>query len=345
MLLAITRRGKKEKKKKKKQVDDVTEIRVRNTKIRYTPSGVVRSPFCLCPRDSSELCDADTEYFDGGHLTFQAITGGAKGDTLGFLSPQQQLSIYPKYSEGRLRLTDDNKKLMLVEEGTDDRQVCSVTLDNEKTILKLQFVKSSESKLMSLTRASYVMNCVTFHNNSELKKATTRTFQIRVSDGENPVEGKAKLQVDTQVPHCYFTPWGFCSDVVCKGDDLNISFNDQKSKITIPTEKNDKVITSGFASIQIHSNESPCALVVPSSFVYKEGNLYQGATFLSKLDITPTSAKMDFTWASKITAKTLQQVLRGFSIQFDEKPKEVVKIETTVGTESSTVCLTTLRYS
>lgn len=360
-------------------VDDVTEIVLRSTKVRYTPLEAnphdPSGPFFLCPFGHARLEDADTDFFDGGHLSVQAVAGGAKGDQLGFVAHPPRAGAAAgaqtspthgadarRHSAGQyctgesfpLRVSGDGKKIFLPpgpdEPAARDQQVASLEYTSDKASgaigLKVSFAKSAGQKLISLNLASYMLNCITFANPSEPAKAksSTRTYLLKISDGENPTEGRIKLQVDSVPPLCVFQPQGvFSVDMTYKAgatDWLSVFDGGRKLTLFFPGQDapgKPPVITQGTLSVTIEDAErsddaaddraaAPLGAEERDSlqfgaqggFAVKDGGLFAGTSFLAKVEQTPQSIALECTWASKGTAKHLQQALR--SVQYRWRP-------------------------
>eukprot|EP01065_Artemidia_motanka_P010739 TRINITY_DN15749_c0_g1_i1.p1 TRINITY_DN15749_c0_g1~~TRINITY_DN15749_c0_g1_i1.p1 ORF type:complete len:2282 (+),score=694.24 TRINITY_DN15749_c0_g1_i1:67-6912(+) len=277
-------------------VDNVTEIRLQQSRLKYCPTDTVTKdgvtlPFVLCPYGSACLVDADTEHVDGGFVVLSVITGGAKGDTLGFMSVQQQRALFHEdpphaghFCPGvlyLLRVADDLKRVYLLpsEEGGEETLVATLHYLDDRTGglmngIKVTFAKHPDRQIVPLSLASYCLNCITFSNGAEAtrSKPTSRTYLIRVADSVNPQEGKAKLVVDGVLPLCIFLPQGVTSTEIAY--DLSasewVTVFDGRSKLSVCFPGQDTAkpppLTQGWVHVTIGSStESSSNAAMPPS--------------------------------------------------------------------------------
>eukprot|EP00754_Rhynchopus_humris_P037104 Rhum_TRINITY_DN19206_c0_g1::Rhum_TRINITY_DN19206_c0_g1_i1::g.169527::m.169527 len=133
----------------------------------------------------------------------------------------------------------DVRRVMLAGDDGAERHVATLSTEGEpkNPVLKVQFVADpaagAEKHLVSLNLASYLMNCVTFSCTSDLRKPTSRTYQVKISDGENIQEGKKKITVETAAPACHFVPWAYSIELAGKAGEA-VHFLDSKAgKLTL----------------------------------------------------------------------------------------------------------------
>ena len=333
------------------QVDDVTEIAAKSVRLRYTPQGLSPSSFCIFPFGTACLKDADTEYFDGGYLSFQPI-GSSKGDQLGFLSQQHENALGPTgvFSTGEtfaIIFSEDSRKIIWQAPSGLEVHVATVAWEGERTGCKISFAKGPE-KVVSLNLASYILNCVTFSNHNDLRKPTSRSYQVKVSDGENLQEGKKKVTVESVSPLCYLWPWSYHVEVSCKLCD-SVAFFDGKSKLLLGIPA-DKVLTSGYMHLDMEwtdsSYDDPGILALSQPFSVRDGGLYQKDLFLGKCTSSSVEWRIEFTWATKASGKVLLAMLRSFT--YIGARKTNVKMKLSIVSDASgahsTSCAVTLKF-
>eukprot|EP01065_Artemidia_motanka_P001896 TRINITY_DN10882_c0_g2_i3.p1 TRINITY_DN10882_c0_g2~~TRINITY_DN10882_c0_g2_i3.p1 ORF type:complete len:1972 (+),score=617.10 TRINITY_DN10882_c0_g2_i3:76-5916(+) len=216
-------------------VDDVTEIRMTNPRPRYRPGTLLSCDvgcWPLAPLRRVCLADPDTEFFDGGWLVVELVGGGQKGDTLSFMSVDQQeraradsdlaveqLSLRRQGQRSSLGLQPDvwdeavfDEHLYLYDGG---KKICTQdgldvgTLEYTRGMfagtnnVKVTFNRHSPKRI-DIRIAGYVLNCISFEASvgtaAEKISPGQRTYAVRVSDGENPIEGKVKIFIDVLKP-------------------------------------------------------------------------------------------------------------------------------------------------
>ena len=199
-------------------VDDVTDIVLENSRLRYRP-GMRKSAllgcFPIAGMRRAILTDPDTEFFDGGSLAVELIGGGVKGDVLGFLSEEQQILAkaeaeqYAKEQRASVKrkpatgATDEDKDVWDHDlyEGTlalrgkqlfDKSDTLIGTVDYPRAptagCSNIKIVLTTNSpQIVSIQILTYILNCVTFATASEKVMPGQRIYLIKVKDCENPV--------------------------------------------------------------------------------------------------------------------------------------------------------------
>eukprot|EP01062_Namystynia_karyoxenos_P072655 TRINITY_DN68_c0_g1_i1.p1 TRINITY_DN68_c0_g1~~TRINITY_DN68_c0_g1_i1.p1 ORF type:complete len:1515 (+),score=508.49 TRINITY_DN68_c0_g1_i1:2822-7366(+) len=348
-------------------VDDVTEILAESLRLRYTPvPPALERPFCLCPYGKAKLYDPDTDFFDGGYIAVQELSRPIKGDRLGFLSkleqelvlesiPEEMQTTEGPFCAGEvysIRVAEDGKRVFRVRDsgkklgigsprGVDEVHVANLEFDKERRNLKIEFMKPSDKRVVPLTLASYILNCISFsHDSQDLKpKPQARTYAIKVCDGDNPQEGKIKLTVDTYPPPCIFTPWSWTAEAgPPEGQELEegLSLFDGKTKLSVQIPDSDTakgVLALGHCLISVENGHHLDSITIRADLLAKEGLalknqggqncIFQGAAALCKVtEPPPGSIRLDFGGPKhQMQAKHLQAVLR--AVCFRRKPGEV----------------------
>ena len=352
------------------QVDDVTEIAAQSSKVKYYPQGTRPSTFCLFPYGHARLRDADTDFFDGGYLSVQSIGPALKGDHLGFLaaSPHDNSSAEGEetmFSTGEtfalhVEHAGDVRRVMLAGDGEEERHVATLSTegDPKNPVLKVQFVAdpaAAEKRLVSLNLASYLMNCVTFSCTSDLRKPTSRTYQVKISDGENIQEGKKKITVETAAPACHFVPWAYSVELAGKAGEATHFLDSKTGKLTL-TAPADKPVAAGFVDVRVESwcgdgeegGEGEGAAVDAVAlafgapgFVVKDGSLLVKDAFVGKVSVSATHVRVEFSWATKATGK--QVLAWGRSLTCVAAQAGAARLRFEVGVDgASATCLTSV---
>ena len=260
-------------------VDDVTEIVIPQQRIKYRPGleHVQRTGcFALLGLQYATVIDPDTQWFDGGRLIVEFSGGGVKGDALGIMTYQQQ---------------SQTRSILLTEgqEGYPDNIICEQSMlytDDDIEIGSVEMIKSSfpgvqnmriqfslhEEPIVSKELVAHILNSTTYTTSQERLTAGQRTFNIRISDLDNPEEGKVKFTIDVHKP--LLTAVGSKSEpftshkIVIPGQPILISDRFQIA----PTEG--KQFNSGFTSITITERAEGDELLLPTSSKIKDGMLF-----------------------------------------------------------------------
>ena len=200
-------------------VDDVTEIIMENSRVRYRPGmQTIHRLTCYAPAQMRRavMVDPDTEFFDGGLLTVELSGGGVKGDTLGFMTVEQQRLAKAAADEYLQAMTEKRAKEEKAGEARkDDVEIWEHDLyEGELKLNGKQILDSSDRAMgtLELSRSTvagantlriavekhhppmitaqvmtYMLNCVTYTSTSEKLQPGQRIYLIKVKDGENPV--------------------------------------------------------------------------------------------------------------------------------------------------------------
>jgi hypothetical protein len=189
-------------------VDDVTQIVLAKARRRYVAGP---HPQPLFPHGEARLEDDDTEFFDGGHLLVKG-TGCARGDRLSVVFPPQQrradaaaptaaLTV-PHFPAGDLFYDDDAGTLH--HKGVHVATITTVDKEGAQCDIKAAFVTAAGSDLLPIDLASYLLNSFCFANATDRPRASTRSYQVRIKDVDNPVDGKTKMTLDVTPPLASF---------------------------------------------------------------------------------------------------------------------------------------------
>ncbi|KAJ9471752.1 hypothetical protein DIPPA_19320 [Diplonema papillatum] len=336
-------------------VDDVTEIVLRNDRVKYYPCETddIR-PLLIAPLSTAHIEDPDTNFFDGGFLSAELIAGASKGDHLGLLTLQQQVLqinelMQPKRSRtfrtksfrrarmsftGELPTVDINTiadpEQYLFDFGGNERRIvsldgsfsASLTYPQTKNCreahdVRIHFPKM-DNPVIDKEVISFVLNCITFGSHmKERVREGSRTILIRVSDGVNPQEGKVKITIDVRAPFL-FNPNLHPVDIV-PGAVVAVA-----PKIVVSHSDAGGFIVTGFVEIEIVEGFSPGdSLVVnlkEGGFSLKEGYIYSKASVICYLTVnTSEKLRLDFVQGSKATQKNLLSILRSVGFKFPSK--------------------------
>eukprot|EP01065_Artemidia_motanka_P031852 TRINITY_DN3869_c0_g2_i1.p1 TRINITY_DN3869_c0_g2~~TRINITY_DN3869_c0_g2_i1.p1 ORF type:complete len:2354 (+),score=804.62 TRINITY_DN3869_c0_g2_i1:85-7062(+) len=345
-------------------VDDVTEILLESQRLRYMHQPDAQ-PFCLCPYGKAKLFDPDTDFFDGGHVIVQDTAKGSKGERLGFLTPDEQAALLPEWSAKsagpfctgevfKLRFSPDGRKVYRTAKGKGgvDVHVATVDLDKDKRTLRIDFAKPADSRVVPINLASYLLNCVTYTNDSQdmRAKVSTKILQIRIADGENPTEGKTKLQVAVFPPAVVFSPWAFTMKLQPSSGELDegvLVFEGGKSKlmVMVPDEQSKPApLTQGYCLVSLSNPAPDDSLSLrpdsqkePLVVKAKESGSVQHTVLLkevplARVDITQHSIRVDFGSMGRMHGKHLQQMLRLVTFKRKAPGPAVVTVSVAVTT-------------
>eukprot|EP00755_Sulcionema_specki_P037650 Sspe_Gene.23116::Locus_8936_Transcript_1_1_Confidence_1.000_Length_6271::g.23116::m.23116 len=309
-------------------VDNVTDVVVAEPRLRYIPRGLgaEERPLPLFPYEGSFLHDPDTSFFDGGSLVITVVGGRSRDDRLVFMSLEQQAEMVKEAVAGKparakqrtrrgrhFKLVHQDKKILL-KDGDSERQVATAVFEVDKPACKITFAKGEKKKgLVPIDLASYIMNCICFLSERDLVKNPTKpsncVLQLRVSDGENPVPGRVRIQVDCYPPCCAISS-SFDLLLPAKKGRLINPF--ATIKVAIPGLDVDKAVQMGEVRVWIgEPAEDACLLPTTHNlFAVKDGELSIGNLFAGRIVSTGKEITITFNWASKMTARTLEMYLR-----------------------------------
>eukprot|EP01062_Namystynia_karyoxenos_P076494 TRINITY_DN7514_c0_g1_i3.p1 TRINITY_DN7514_c0_g1~~TRINITY_DN7514_c0_g1_i3.p1 ORF type:complete len:2143 (+),score=500.59 TRINITY_DN7514_c0_g1_i3:93-6431(+) len=220
-------------------VDNPTQVVLVDSRVRYRPWSLTAArlgAWVPCPMRRAILSDPDTEFIDGGTLTFDLTGGGQKGDHLGFLTQwQQELHIAaaqryaaemralqekgaeevwgappwigwvelqreaPEALTGRL-IAHPGAAGGWEEEPFEIATLTAVTKGSQGSCsLRFTFANHTPNRI-TMPLASYALNCVTFYNVNDRLMAGQRVYAMKVVDAANTGEGRAKLFVECLKP-------------------------------------------------------------------------------------------------------------------------------------------------
>eukprot|EP01062_Namystynia_karyoxenos_P077547 TRINITY_DN7834_c5_g1_i1.p1 TRINITY_DN7834_c5_g1~~TRINITY_DN7834_c5_g1_i1.p1 ORF type:complete len:2232 (+),score=652.91 TRINITY_DN7834_c5_g1_i1:984-6698(+) len=320
-------------------VDDVTEILLRDDRLRYrqcSDDGVL--PLCVAPLHRAKVYDIDTEFFDGGYLAVELAAGAGKGDALSLLTAEQQheqirrqkyLLMTQHVESGRMQYAVITEPEAFVFEHADRKQIrlangqlCTVTYPRSAgaqgaSDLRIHFPKPQEEGAGLISRAlvTYLLNCVAFAVTEPRYKDGVRSVQIRVSDGTNPQDGRAKMSIEVRQPLLPLPQSGLPVEVAPG------SLTSALQKLTVGPFFSDVVhLTSGFLLVELGGGLCPDAggrngdaLVL----ALKAGGFRsEGSTILLGPHLMGTvahsearSVRIDFIPGSRLQRQQLQQLL------------------------------------
>ena len=313
-------------------VDDVTDILLKNDRLRYRPcDDDAAMPFLISPLGEADIYDPDTEYFDGGFISAEITSGASKGDSLGILTADQQraqIAAAPQMKQVYAAmcsrppprpvrtLTDPSQFVFdVAEEGkkivaVNGSFTCNVAYPLTKNCKDSHDVKVTfpmEAKqAASLDVVMYILNCFTFGSTMKEKlREGARTVLLKVGDRHNPQHGKAKLTVDVRLPFLYqpHIPLSFVPGVVLPiAQKLSINHSDSLG-----------LIVSGFCQMELIDGMEGDALMLnlrEGGFTVKEGLLYCKNVFLAVYSASPTRIRLEFNQNTKASGKHLLAVFK-----------------------------------
>ena len=192
-------------------IDDVTEIRLASCRPKFRP-GMKKildmGCYALAGLRRAALTDPDTEFFDGGSLVVELVGGGTKGDTLSFMTPEQQHAI-------RLEANDYYNEMKTQHQQNETAPIWDIPIyegtftvngkqifDNDFLIgildyprcsapgcnnIRVQFTNKHPQPSITIAMVSYALNCIAYNTASDRLQSGQRTYLIKVKDAENPV--------------------------------------------------------------------------------------------------------------------------------------------------------------
>ena len=297
--------------------------------------------FRLAALGTAWLHDPDTESFDGGYMTVELVAGSGKGDTIGFLTPDQQERQYlleqpqsdwdevPKTIVAKrpiLELIEEDgiKKIRHQEKGTIIGTMIFIkSKNNGCQDMRINFAKSETEGeyLVPLWFAAYMLNCLTYTNiDSEKTREGMRAYRLSICDPENSTPGKIVIHIDVMGPILY-SP-GFVSDVLTfPGNEVSVG-----SKVSILISEKTPITKGYLEAILLDPTETDSLVLSLSKLglAIREGILFEGSKYIGKITVTQTSMRLDFTWASKATRQPVQNLVRavGFCTETESMPQE-----------------------
>ena len=327
-------------------VDDVTEILIRNPRVKYRPSPL---PFVLLPIHTALAYDSDTQFFDGGYLIVEIIGGSTKNDFLTLLTPEEQEvqielgkvleSIPAKKGVINFALKHPsrhifkfNRKMITFQSG--EQFPYSYSFGKSGPLLKINFPKNktsndvvTETGLVNIDRVSYLMNMVTYSCSESKLKEGTRTVQIRICDGSNPIEGKGKMSVE--VKGVLITPSLPPKVVFSRRTVVN-----PLAKLSIGAFFADT--WTGKLSVRLPDKDVSEVLSVPKEIKLESGLLLLGAGVPAGVFTLENGLISIEATSSRATQKQLTQFIRTIQLRSDsQQPKNTILTLTV--TDSTTV--------
>ena len=317
-------------------VDDVTEIHLANPRPKYRIGNVAQHSIGAWQLGQVTLVDPDTTHLDGGVISLDLQGGGVKGDTLGFLTLQQQ-EVAKKVNgvhdtQNGYEVELRNGKLLIEHEGLPDFVIG--TLDSTKSSvpgannLKFSIACYNPPKI-TMELCSYIMSCFTFKTIDIASKVTVgqRAYTWRVRDKENPVEGKERVLIDVAKPLIAPASEKSATKNVARGASCTVT---DKTVVSVGDSgaKKDTSLTHGALQVHITGEVPKGALSLQPPATQKDGGVNIGNDFVGKMTIRSTCIRVEFGWASKATAKNLAALVSSIHYKApDEECSSVVHFQ------------------
>eukprot|EP00755_Sulcionema_specki_P024723 Sspe_Gene.81784::Locus_52917_Transcript_1_1_Confidence_1.000_Length_6684::g.81784::m.81784 len=329
-------------------VDDVTEIMLRNERVYYRPCHEDHKlPFCIAPLNDARIEDPDTEFFDGGYLATEFISGMMKGDRFGILSlsqqreqlhaAQQRISrgcytqggrwgnnlsgcpgVYSVEAPERylFDVVDGGRRLVAVD-GSFSATISYVASKASKDVLDLKVsFPNQQEPVVTREILSYVMNCITFSSSKERLREGQRTLYLLVSDGVNPIEGKSKVTIDVRLP--FLT--GDAVDAVRASPGSTVTLAPRLGVHHNETLGN---INSGFIQVEViegfvdHMAETLVLNLKEGGLQLKDTGIFLKSAYMATLvTSTPSCLRLEFPASSRATVKVVSKILRHVAYRF-----------------------------
>ncbi|KAJ9439438.1 hypothetical protein DIPPA_14960 [Diplonema papillatum] len=344
-------------------VDDVTEIKLHSTRVKYRPNMkrvIDTGCFPVAPLRRAHLCDPDTEFFDGGSITVEIVGGGVKGDCLAFMTPEQQVEARKDSVEFADEMNAVSKVAnavwnapvwdgVLVANGKQitarpagGAEFCAGTLDLPRSTtpgcnnLRVKF-SANKPNAIDIKLASYVLNCVSFSCATEKLQTGQRTYIIKVQDADNPVEGKLKFIVDVckplaSLPQQKKPRTGAVGETVMLMD---------KVTTTIAEGKPQAMLQHGFTQVSLLNgcDEDSISIVPTGQLSIKDGSVQLGVDFLGKITTAPHQLRLEYTWATKTTSKALATLLTSLALKAGSAGVKHTEIVISDGSTDTCLCI------
>eukprot|EP01062_Namystynia_karyoxenos_P046863 TRINITY_DN3524_c0_g2_i1.p1 TRINITY_DN3524_c0_g2~~TRINITY_DN3524_c0_g2_i1.p1 ORF type:complete len:1859 (+),score=702.47 TRINITY_DN3524_c0_g2_i1:461-6037(+) len=324
-------------------VDDVTQVRLEEPRPRWRPSSLCMHTFGAWPIAGLRracLEDPDTEHLDGGAITVELVGGGQKGDVLSFMAPEQQ-RLMRTAAEEYVAAQRQHTKISLStpiwqvpvwkgELHLDGKRLVTPqglhvgTLDTGPKMLKVTFAKHEPPKI-PLRLASYCLNCVCYANTTEkIEKISTgqRTFQIKIKDAANPVEGKCRLVVDVGKPLVLLPQGAQALTRTAVAGEAMHPFD--RAVACVADGKQGAMLQHGFTQVSVLSgyqmgDQLAFATSAQGNLNVSETGAQMGSDFLGRFScLEADRARLEHSWASKIGTKALQALVG--AVQFRSAP-------------------------
>eukprot|EP00659_Diplonema_papillatum_P002064 gene2064-3156_t len=302
-------------------VDDVTEVLLSNPRPRFRPNNLIAFRTGVWPPmlpGSVSLKDPDTMFLDGGGIVLESAGGGVKGDALGFMTCEQQKAVH-EFTKAEQRSSVEARDGKLSVDG-----VAFASIEWPKGMagtvgVRVNFfqnfpdsAKAAAGGFVTLELAAYVLSCVTFSTSPKIAVGQ-RTYNIRIIDPQNPVDGKQKLTIDVVKPIVALPQPPDVPHVLYPTRTVAVTTYDPHTlldKITChPSDgKKEGTMTAGYCEVRIVSQieSSGHSLHLGGFLSLKDGGMLVGSEFLGKASVKPSVVRIDFGWASKATMKNLQ---------------------------------------
>eukprot|EP01062_Namystynia_karyoxenos_P065430 TRINITY_DN5903_c0_g2_i2.p1 TRINITY_DN5903_c0_g2~~TRINITY_DN5903_c0_g2_i2.p1 ORF type:complete len:2392 (+),score=681.15 TRINITY_DN5903_c0_g2_i2:107-7282(+) len=226
------------------EVDDVTDVVLKVPKVLWRPMQS-RTPTAICQLGSSWLDDPDTQFFDGGTLSFELIAGHTKSDVLSWLTVDEQSAAWrhacaqpgsKSLDAGQSALSGDPPLLDLrpdgsiveVSTGTKIGTVQKQRIPDwaPSNNLKVNFVPPPPEgpSRVPINLASYILSCVGYTNSADKLPSGPRVYSISILDPGNPHPGRGKVTME--VLPCLLCisggtaaqPPKWTDEIACRGD-------------------------------------------------------------------------------------------------------------------------------
>eukprot|EP01062_Namystynia_karyoxenos_P055154 TRINITY_DN4589_c0_g2_i4.p1 TRINITY_DN4589_c0_g2~~TRINITY_DN4589_c0_g2_i4.p1 ORF type:complete len:2040 (+),score=678.11 TRINITY_DN4589_c0_g2_i4:92-6121(+) len=180
--------------------------------------------------------------------------------------------------------------------------------------LRISFAKHSPKKV-TIQLASYVLNCVCFEPKGGAPGQ--RTYNIRLSDGENPTDAKQRILIDVQRPLVSIP--GPAERHAPPGETVTLFDKVQVALVGSDARGRDPLLQHGFTQLELGAGApegDTLLLSDKSGVVIKDGAVYLGGDFLGKLSFTgPQRLRIEHGWASKLSAKNLTALVQAMQFR------------------------------
>eukprot|EP01064_Diplonema_japonicum_P025725 TRINITY_DN37144_c0_g1_i1.p1 TRINITY_DN37144_c0_g1~~TRINITY_DN37144_c0_g1_i1.p1 ORF type:complete len:1736 (+),score=447.92 TRINITY_DN37144_c0_g1_i1:52-5259(+) len=314
-----------------KPVDDVTEFVIANLRTKYRPGQLVGQKlgcFPLTEMGNSYLLDPDTPWFDGGRFAVEFTSGAVKGDVLGFMTVPQQRKAKANLSPDNIEQEVWEGELDFKNQAIYNGEVQVATVENPRSSfpgvnnVKISFT-TNDPPAVSISMATYIMNCITFASNTERLTPGHRALLFKISDVENPIEGKEKIVVDCSRPLLVLSGKNLFKQQkpITYGTPVNII---DKMTLTMGDGKLSSLVTQGSTTIMLTGHEDD-KLVLPSNIVYKDGSVTVGSDVLKNVSFTDKEIHFEH---NSISVRTLSALLHQLQavFTFDSHEDRLVEI-------------------
>eukprot|EP00759_Apiculatamorpha_spiralis_P001839 PhF_6_TR10609/c0_g1_i1/m.17106 len=332
-------------------VNDVTDIILRSEKTvlgECSTSAKELGCYPLVNIGDVRLKDPDTVFFDGGSLTIELSGGNTGQDILDFMTPQQQALAWARakrlgkgadetFTLPKIEyiVNRQGHELFLQNDPNPFATITSTPTPEEKSLpanVSNNLVIQFNTRTPPVAHIELVQHCITCITYSQgvgvIPKAGLRMYTIRVVDVNNPTPGNVRLALEYKTG-LIRTPMKSPEETTFIIPRVSMVMGETPvplfASISHGFLEKDKIITSGYARVSIVNPGAKDVLAIgDKSFVIvkegKEFGLYCGKDiFLAKYKANVVGSIMfEFTWASKIKPKLLEDMLKSITLKIPE---------------------------